>query len=103
MGKTRKNIIKNLSIWILLAVLFVSAVPVAASETEDAPSVSAVPISASETEDAPAVNAGAVADAALDIVAAYTEINAEDVSSLENLQRDILDWLETYETLSQDD
>ena len=103
MGKTRKNIIRSLSIWILLAALFVSAVPVSAIETEDAPSVSAVPISASETEDAPAVNAGAVADAALDIVAAYTEINAEDVSSLENLQRDILDWLETYETLSQDD
>ena len=103
MGKTRKNIIKSLSIWILLAVLFVSAVPVSAIETEDAPSVSAAPISASETEDAPAVNAGTVAAAALDIVAAYTEINTEDVSSLENLQRDILNWIENYETLSQED
>ena len=103
MGKTRKNIIRSLSIWILLVALLVSAVPVSAIETEDAPSVSAAPISASETEDAPAVNAGTVAAAALDIVAAYTEINAEDVSSLENLQSDILDWLETYEALSQED
>ena len=103
MGKTRKNIIKNLSIWILLAVLFVSAVPVSASEIEDAPSVSAVPVSASETDDTTSVNAGTVAAAALDIVAAYTEINAEDISSLENLQSDILDWLETYEALSQED
>ena len=103
MGKTRKNIIKNFSIWILLAVLFVSAVSVAASETEDAPSVSAVPVAASETDDTTSVNAGTVAAAALDIVAAYTEINAEDISSLENLQSDILDWLETYEALSQED
>ena len=119
MGKTRKNIIRNLSIWILLAALFVSAVPVSAIETEDAPSVSAVPISASETEDVPSVsavpvsaseaddtasvNAGTVAAAALDIVAAYTEINAEDVSSLEKLQSDILDWMESYESLSQED
>ena len=119
MGKTRKNIIKSLSIWILLAVLFVSAVPVSAIETEDAPSVSAVPISASETEDVPSVsavpvsaseaddtasvNAGTVAAAALDIVAAYTEINAEDISSLEKLQSDILDWMESYESLSQED
>lgn len=86
MGKTRKYIIRSLSIWILLAVLFVSAVPVSATETEDASSVSAVPMSASETEDAPSVsavpisasetddtssvNAGTVAAAALDIVAA---------------------------------
>ena len=119
MGKTRKYIIRSLSIWILLAALFVSAVPVSAIETEDAPSVSAVPISASETEDVPSVsavpvsaseaddtasvNAGTVAAAALDIVAAYTEINAEDVSSLEKLQSDILDWMESYESLSQED
>ena len=93
MEKTRKNIIRSLSIWILLAVLFVSAVPVAASETEDAPSVSAVPVAASETDDTTSVNAGTVAAAALDIVAAYTEINAEYISALENLQSDILDWM----------
>lgn len=87
MGKTRKYIIRSLSIWILLAVLFVSAVSVAASETDDTTSV----------------NAGTVAAAALDIVAAYTEINAEDISSLEKLQSDILDWMEGYESLSQED
>ena len=119
MGKTRKYIIRSLSIWILLAVLFVSAVPVSATETEDASSVSAVPMSASETEDAPSVsavsisatetddtssvNAGTVAAAALDIVAAYTEINTEDVSSLESLQRDILNWMESYGSMSQED
>ncbi len=103
MGKTWKYIIRSLSIWILLAVLFVSAVSVAASETEDAPSVSAVPVAASETDDTSSVNAGTVAAAALDIVAAYTEINAEDISSLEKLQSDILDWMESYESLSQED
>ena len=103
MGKTRKNIIRSLSIWILLAVLFVSAVSVAASETEDAPSVSAVPVAASETDDTTSVNAGTVAAAAMDIVAAYMEINAEDVSSLESLQSDILNWIEGYESLSQED
>ena len=103
MGKTRKNIIKNLSIWILLAVLFVSAVPVAATETEEASSVSTAADAAIETEDTTPVNAGTVAAAALDIVAAYTEINAEDVSSLESLQRDILNWIEGYESLSQED
>ena len=103
MGKTRKNIIRSLSIWILLAVLFVSAVPVSATETEDASSVSTAADAASETEDAPSVNAGTVAAAALDIVAAYTEINAEDISSLEKLQSDILDWMEGYESLSQED
>ena len=103
MGKTRKIIIRSLSIWILLAALFVSAVPVSASETEEAPSVSAAAVSVIETEEASAVNAGTVATAALDIVAAYTEINTEDVSSLENLQRDILNWIENYETLSQED
>ena len=103
MGKTRKYIIKNLSILIMLAALFVSAVPVSASETEEAPSVSAAAVSVIETEEASAVNAGTVAAAALDIVAAYTEINTEDVSSLENLQRDILNWIENYETLSQED
>ena len=103
MGKTRKNIIKNLSIWILLAVLFVSAVPVAATETEDASSVSTAADVAIETEDTTPVNAGTVAAAALDIVAAYTEINTEDVSSLEKLQSDILDWMESYESLSQED
>lgn len=103
MGKTRKNIIKNLSIWILLAVLFVSAVPVAATETEDASSVSTAADAASETDDTTSVNAGMVAAAALDIVAAYTEINAEDISSLEKLQNDILDWMESYESLSQED
>ena len=77
MGKTRKNIIKNLSIWILLAALFVSAVPVSAIETEDASSVSTAADVAIETEDTTPVNAGTVAAAALDIVAAYTEINAE--------------------------
>jgi len=87
MGKTRKYIIRSLSIWILLAVLFVSAVSVAASETDDTTSV----------------NAGTVAAATLDIVAAYTEINAEDISSLEKLQSDILDWMESYESLSQED
>ena len=80
-----------------------SAVSVAASETEDAPSVSAVPVAASETDDTTSVNAGTVAAAALDIVAAYTEINAEDISSLEKLQSDILDWMEGYESLSQED
>lgn len=103
MGKTWKYLIKNLSIWFLLAVLFVSAVPVSATETEDASSVSAVHVSAFETEDAPSVNAGTVAAAALDIVAAYMEINAEDVSSLESLQSDILNWIEGYESLSQED
>lgn len=119
MGKTWKNIIRSLSILFLLAVLFVSAVPVSATETEDASSVSAVPMSASETEDAPSVsavsisasetddtssvNAGTVAAAALDIVAAYTEINTEDVSSLESLQRDILNWMESYGSMSQED
>lgn len=103
MGKTRKNIIRRLSIWILLAALFVSAVPVSAVETEDAPSVSAVPVSTIETEDAPSVNAGTIAAEALDIVAAYTELNAEDVSSLENLQRDILNWMESYGSMSQED
>ena len=103
MGKTRKSIIRSLSVLILLAVLFVSAVHVSASEIEDASSVSAVHVSAFETEDAPSVNAGTVAAAALDIVAAYMEINAEDVSSLESLQSDILNWIENYETLSQED
>jgi hypothetical protein len=36
------------------------------------------------------------------VTAAYTEINAEDVSSLEKLQSDILDWMESYESLSQE-
>ena len=103
MGKTRKSIIRSLSVLILLAVLFVSAVHVSASEIEDASSVSAVHVSAFETEDAPSVNAGTVAAAALDIVAAYMEINAEDVSSLESLQSDILNWIEGYESLSQED
>ena len=61
MGKTRKSIIRSLSVLILLAVLFVSAVHVSASEIEDASSVSAVHVSAFETEDAPSVNAGTVA------------------------------------------
>ena len=103
MGKTWKYLIKNLSIWFLLAVLFVSAVPVAATETEDASSVSTAADAAIETEDTTSVNAGTVAAAALDIVAAYTEINTEDVSSLEKLQSDILDWMESYESLSQED
>ena len=103
MGKTWKSIIRSLSVLILLAVLFVSAVHVSASEIEDASSVSAVHVSAFETEDAPSVNAGTVAAAALDIVAAYTKINAEDISSLEKLQSDILDWMEGYESLSQED
>lgn len=103
MGKTWKNIIRSLSILFLLAVLFVSAVPVSATETEDASSVSTAADAAIETEDTTPVNAGTVAAAALDIVAAYTEINTEDVSSLESLQRDILDWMEGYESLSQED
>ena len=103
MGKTWKYLIKNLSIWFLLAVLFVSAVPVSATETEDASSVSTAADAAIETEDATSVNAGMVAAAALDIVAAYTEINAEDISSLENLQRDILNWMESYGSMSQED
>ncbi|MBR3154368.1 MAG: S-layer homology domain-containing protein [Lachnospiraceae bacterium] len=65
--------------------------------------MSAVHVFAIETEDAPSVNAGTVAVAALDIVAAYMEINAEDVSSLESLQSDILNWIEGYESLSQED
>ena len=36
MGKTRKKIIRSLSVLFLFAVLFVSAVHVSASETEDA-------------------------------------------------------------------
>ncbi len=103
MGKTRKSIIRSLSVLILLAVLFVSAVPVSATETEDASSVSTAADAAIDAEDTTPVNAGTVATAALDIVEAYTEINAEDVSSLENLQRDILKWIENYETLSQED
>lgn len=103
MGKTWKYLIKNLSIWFLLAVLFVSAVPVSATETEDASSVSTAADAAIETEDTTPVNAGTVATAALDIVEAYTEINAEDVSSLENLQRDILNWMESYGSMSQED
>ena len=74
-----------------------------AAETEEAPSVSAAAVSVIETEEASAVNAGTVAAAALDIVAAYTETNTEDVSSLEKLQSDILDWMESYESLSQED
>ena len=103
MGKTWEYFIKNLSIWFLLAVLFVSAVPVSATETEDASSVSTAADAAIETEDTTPVNAGTVATAALDIVEVYTEINAEDVSSLENLQRDILNWMESYGSMSQED
>ena len=86
MRKTWKKAISILSILVLLAILFAGAIPVSAFQEENPP-----------------VNAKTAASTIQDIVTAYTEINAEDISSLEKLQNDILNVTEIYEALPQED